>query len=104
MTVRTTTGFFVPLKNDVKCHGASQQKADLRLDTALSRDDDERDQVDEAEQAQEDEPREPVRRRRPHVGRGAHAPEPLGEARRCLDLISQQWDEALARLKASVER
>jgi DNA-binding transcriptional ArsR family regulator len=32
------------------------------------------------------------------------APEPLEEARRCLDLISQQWDEALARLKAAVER
>jgi DNA-binding transcriptional ArsR family regulator len=29
---------------------------------------------------------------------------PLQEARRCLDLISEQWDEALARLKASVER
>jgi DNA-binding transcriptional ArsR family regulator len=32
------------------------------------------------------------------------APEPLEEARRCLDLISEQWDEALARLKAAVER
>lgn len=31
-------------------------------------------------------------------------PEPLEEARRCLDLISQQWDQALARLKVSVER
>jgi len=31
-------------------------------------------------------------------------PAPLGEARRCLELISQQWDEALARLKAAVER
>jgi len=30
-------------------------------------------------------------------------PEPLQEARRCLDLISAQWDEALARLKAAVE-
>lgn len=31
-------------------------------------------------------------------------PQPLEEARRCLDLISAQWDEALARLKAAVER
>jgi DNA-binding transcriptional ArsR family regulator len=31
-------------------------------------------------------------------------PEPLEEARRCLDLISAQWDAALARLKAAVER
>lgn len=31
------------------------------------------------------------------------APGPLEEARRCLDLISEQWDEALARLKAAVE-
>lgn len=31
-------------------------------------------------------------------------PEPLEEARRCLDLISEQWDAALARLKAAVER
>jgi DNA-binding transcriptional ArsR family regulator len=31
-------------------------------------------------------------------------PEPLEQARRFLDLISEQWDEALARLKASVER
>lgn len=30
-------------------------------------------------------------------------PEPLEEARRCLDLISAQWDAALARLKAAVE-
>lgn len=30
-------------------------------------------------------------------------PAPLQEARRCLDLISAQWDEALARLKAAVE-
>jgi DNA-binding transcriptional ArsR family regulator len=30
-------------------------------------------------------------------------PEPLGEARRALDAISRQWDEALARLKAFVE-
>ena len=27
----------------------------------------------------------------------------LAEARRCLDLISRQWDDALARLKAAVE-
>ena len=27
----------------------------------------------------------------------------LDEARRCLDLVSQDWDEALARLKAFVE-
>src|SRR5687768_9437443 len=31
-------------------------------------------------------------------------PEPLEEARRCLDVISAQWDEALARLKAAVEK
>jgi DNA-binding transcriptional ArsR family regulator len=30
-------------------------------------------------------------------------PEPLGEARGVLDLISKQWDDALARLKAFVE-
>jgi DNA-binding transcriptional ArsR family regulator len=29
---------------------------------------------------------------------------PLQEARRCLDAISAQWDEALARLKAAVEK
>ena len=31
-------------------------------------------------------------------------PEPLEEARRFLDLVSRQWDEALARLKDAVER
>jgi DNA-binding transcriptional ArsR family regulator len=31
-------------------------------------------------------------------------PQPIEEARRCLDLISEQWDAALARLKVSVER
>ena len=30
-------------------------------------------------------------------------PAPLQEARRYLDLVSQRWDEALDRLKASVE-
>ena len=30
-------------------------------------------------------------------------PEPLDEARRALDSISRQWDEALARLKSFVE-
>lgn len=30
-------------------------------------------------------------------------PEPLEEARKCLELISSQWDEALARLRAWVE-
>jgi len=30
-------------------------------------------------------------------------PEPLDEARRALDRISRQWDEALARLKSFVE-
>jgi DNA-binding transcriptional ArsR family regulator len=30
-------------------------------------------------------------------------PEPLAEARGVLDLISKQWDDALARLKAFVE-
>jgi DNA-binding transcriptional ArsR family regulator len=30
-------------------------------------------------------------------------PAPLEQARRFLDLISEQWDEALARLKAAVE-
>ena len=31
-------------------------------------------------------------------------PEALGEARRAIDRISRQWDEALARLKAFVEK
>ena len=31
-------------------------------------------------------------------------PEPLDEARRALEGISRQWDEALARLKSFVER
>jgi len=31
-------------------------------------------------------------------------PKPLDEARQSLDRISRQWDEALARLKAFVER
>lgn len=31
-------------------------------------------------------------------------PEQLADARRYLDVISRQWDEALDRLKASVER
>jgi DNA-binding transcriptional ArsR family regulator len=31
-------------------------------------------------------------------------PEPLDEARRALDRISRQWDEALARLKSFVEK
>jgi DNA-binding transcriptional ArsR family regulator len=31
------------------------------------------------------------------------APKKLDEARRCLELISEQWDEALLRLKALVE-
>jgi DNA-binding transcriptional ArsR family regulator len=31
-------------------------------------------------------------------------PEQLEEARRCLDLISRQWDEALGRLSAMLER
>jgi DNA-binding transcriptional ArsR family regulator len=30
-------------------------------------------------------------------------PEPLDEIRRSLDLISQHWDEVLARMKAAVE-
>jgi len=30
-------------------------------------------------------------------------PEPLDEARRCLDRISSQWDEALGRLKQFIE-
>ncbi len=30
-------------------------------------------------------------------------PDRLEEARRCLDLISRQWDEALGRLRAAVE-
>jgi DNA-binding transcriptional ArsR family regulator len=32
------------------------------------------------------------------------APEQLAEARRYLDSVSQQWDDALSRLKAFVER
>jgi DNA-binding transcriptional ArsR family regulator len=31
-------------------------------------------------------------------------PEPLDEARRALEAISRQWDDALARLKAFVEK
>jgi DNA-binding transcriptional ArsR family regulator len=31
-------------------------------------------------------------------------PQPLGDARRSLDLISSQWDQSLGRLKALVER
>jgi DNA-binding transcriptional ArsR family regulator len=40
-------------------------------------------------------------------GRERHwelAPDGLEEARRCLDIISKQWDDALGRLKAFVER
>jgi DNA-binding transcriptional ArsR family regulator len=31
-------------------------------------------------------------------------PRQLEEARHCLDLISQQWDDALGRLRVAVER
>jgi DNA-binding transcriptional ArsR family regulator len=31
-------------------------------------------------------------------------PEPLGELKKYLDLVSEQWDEALSRLKSFVER
>lgn len=31
-------------------------------------------------------------------------PEPIAEIRRYLDFVSEQWDQALARLKALVER
>ncbi|HUE38663.1 MAG TPA: transcriptional regulator, partial [Candidatus Binatia bacterium] len=31
-------------------------------------------------------------------------PQPLDEARRSIELISRQWDRALGRLKALVER
>jgi hypothetical protein len=31
-------------------------------------------------------------------------PRPFDEARRCLDAVSQEWDDALLRLKAFVER
>lgn len=31
-------------------------------------------------------------------------PKPLDDARRALEIISRQWDEALARLKAFVEK
>jgi DNA-binding transcriptional ArsR family regulator len=31
-------------------------------------------------------------------------PEPIEDARRYLDLVSKQWDDALARLRAFVER
>jgi DNA-binding transcriptional ArsR family regulator len=34
----------------------------------------------------------------------ALAPEPLARAQECLELVSAQWDEALGRLKAFVER
>jgi DNA-binding transcriptional ArsR family regulator len=36
--------------------------------------------------------------------RFALRPEPLAEARSYLDAVSQQWDEALGRLKSFVER
>jgi hypothetical protein len=32
------------------------------------------------------------------------APEPLDQARECLELISAQWDQALTRLKSFVEK
>src|SRR3981081_726641 len=32
------------------------------------------------------------------------APEPIDELRKYLDLVSQQWDQALSRLKSFVER
>lgn len=35
--------------------------------------------------------------------RFAYRPEPLDDARRYLDLVSGQWDDALARLRAFVE-
>jgi len=31
-------------------------------------------------------------------------PEPIGELRKYLDLVSEQWDQALSRLKSFVER
>jgi len=31
-------------------------------------------------------------------------PEPIGELKRYLDLVSEQWDQALSRLKSFVER
>ena len=31
-------------------------------------------------------------------------PEPIGESKKYLDLISEQWDQALGRLKSFVER
>ena len=31
-------------------------------------------------------------------------PEPLGELKKYLDLVSEQWDQALSRLKSFVER
>lgn len=34
----------------------------------------------------------------------AFHPEPVDEARRYLDLVSEQWDQALGRLKTFVER
>ena len=42
-----------------------------------------------------------LRRGREHVWELERGP--LDEARRCLDLVSHEWDEALARLKAFVE-
>ena len=42
-----------------------------------------------------------------HVGREtrfALEPQPLADARAYLDQVSQQWDEALARLRALVEK
>jgi DNA-binding transcriptional ArsR family regulator len=36
--------------------------------------------------------------------RFAFNPEPIEDLRRYLDLVSEQWDEALARLRAFVER
>jgi DNA-binding transcriptional ArsR family regulator len=36
--------------------------------------------------------------------RFAFSPEPIEDLRKYLDLVSEQWDEALARLRAFVER
>ena len=42
-----------------------------------------------------------------HMGRESRfefVPEPIEESKKYLDLVSEQWDQALARLKSFVER
>jgi DNA-binding transcriptional ArsR family regulator len=45
-----------------------------------------------------------ARQRVGRESRFAYRPEPIAQARSYLDTVSAQWDDALARLKAFVER